>query len=242
MLEKHDHLLTPEFKERFKEKVCVFHHKYLWGACKEVGALLDKRGEIKSGLLDAIVNIYNKKRNQHQAKFFLLQCFENALRSTMATILANTFNTNKDDWFWQTPKDGVQRCLQARIRQILHRQRKNIREFPTSTFDVFDFLYLSDLQQILEDYYVYFEPIFSAEKRHFAELLPVYGTKRKVIDTIDRIRRARNDIFHNKPTNIKFQRDLEILLLRLDFNLKETGCGSLECFLNLRFGCGEMVF
>ena len=54
------------------------------------------------------------------------------------------------------------------------------------------------------------------------QILPSYGTKEHLITKISQIRKARNDIFHNKPTQIKFQKDLEILLLRLDYNLEEA--------------------
>ncbi|WP_163535246.1 hypothetical protein [Helicobacter suis] len=53
---------------------------------------------------------------------------------------------------------------------------------------------------------------------------------------IKRIRGARNEIFHNKPTHIKFKRDVEILLLRLGYNLKKASkIVNVRDFLNLKF-------
>ena len=47
-------------------------------------------------------------------------------------------------------------------------------------------------------------------------------TREHLIGKIDKIRRARDEIFHNKPTQIKFQSDIENLLLRLGYNLQDA--------------------
>lgn len=46
----------------------------------------------------------------------------------------------------------------------------------------------------------------------------------------------RNEIFHNKPTKIKFQKDLEILMLRMDFNLKDAiNIGNIADGISLQY-------
>ena len=60
------------------------------------------------------------------------------------------------------------------------------------------------------------------KKRYKNQPLPQYKTRKQLIGKIDKIRRARNEIFHNKPTQIKFQNDVENLLLRLGYNLQDA--------------------
>ncbi|WP_139452272.1 hypothetical protein [Campylobacter armoricus] len=49
-------------------------------------------------------------------------------------------------------------------------------------------------------------------------------------------RKARNEIFHNKPTKIKFHKDLEILLLRLDYNLEDAiKIGEISAAIQLKY-------
>lgn len=100
----------------------------------------------------------------------------------------------------------------------------------------FDLFSLGDLEYILKEYYSYFESIFKDQKIYKNQALPIFGTKQHTINTIIRIRNTRNEIFHNKPTKIKFQKDVEILLLRLGYNLKKaTQIQNLQSYLNLKF-------
>lgn len=42
--------------------------------------------------------------------------------------------------------------------------------------------------------------------------------------------------FHNKPTKIKFRKDLEILLLRLDYNLEDAiKIGEISSAIQLKY-------
>ncbi|WP_163535348.1 Abi family protein [Helicobacter suis] len=237
----HPSLITPSFEKKIKRSVGVLHHGYLLGACKEAVALVDKnQGKIQNNLFDAIMDIYSKRRNQYQAKFFLLQCFENALRSTMATTFASAFNRSKDDWFLRFSNDY--RYVIGKIDSIICLRNKKLKEpiykENCTTFDIFDLFSLGDLEEILEKYYYpHFEWIFKEEKIYKGQILPVFGTKQHAIDTITRIRSARNEIFHNKPTRIKFQKDVEILLLRLGYNLSKASKSiNLQGFLHLKFG------
>lgn len=243
LFENYPSLITSSFEEKIKRSMGVLHHEYLWGACKEALALLDKnQGVIQKSLFDAIMDIYSKRRNQHQAKFFLLQCFENALRSVMAITFANAFNRDKDDWFLRSndERSYLIRKIDSIIRLRNKKLKESIHKENCTTFDIFDLFSLGDLEEILEKYYYpHFEWIFKEEKIYKGQILPAFGTKQHAINTIKRIRSARNEIFHNKPTNIKFQKDVEILLLRLGYNLQKASKSvHLQGFLHLKFDGG----
>ena len=45
------------------------------------------------------MKLYTKRIKAHQAKFLLLQLFENALRSTLAIYFANKYKQDKGDLF-----------------------------------------------------------------------------------------------------------------------------------------------
>ena len=61
-------------------------------------------------------------------------------------------------------------------------------------------------------------------------------TKTHLINKINQIRCARNDIFHNKPTKIKFKKDLEAILLRLGYNLKDAiDIGEIQNGVKLKY-------
>ncbi|WP_104732451.1 hypothetical protein [Helicobacter salomonis] len=235
LFKEYTHLLTPHFEKEIECSIRVLHHQYLFGACKEAKVLLDKnQGKIYKSLFDIIMDIYSKRRSRHQAYFFILQCFENALRSTMATVLANAFNHGQDDWFLYQNPDYSYLVSKAQARS--EKLNKPINKGKCTTFDVFDLFSLGDLEHILRHYYPYFEQIFKAEKTYKGRSLPVFRTKQHALNTIKRIRSACNEIFHNKPTRIKFQEDVEVLLLRLDYNLeKAIKATNWQDFLHLKF-------
>lgn len=236
-------LVAGEFEVKIKQSIRVLHHSYLWGACKEAQILLTKKnGKFEGNLFELIMQLYNKRRNRHQANFLLLQCFENALRSTMAIEIANALNTNKDDWFMQPiGANAMQNYLIKKIDTIIALRNKKLQaplnKQNMSSFDVFDLFSLGDLELILNKYYYpYFESFFIKPKIYKNQEIPAFGTKQHTINTITRIRNARNEIFHNKPTKIKFQKDLEILLVRLGYNLqKACQIQNLHSFVNLKF-------
>ncbi|WP_104710720.1 Abi family protein [Helicobacter felis] len=234
------HLIAGEFETKIKQSIGVLHHGYLWGACKEAQILLKKKnGALERNLFDLIMQFYNKRRNAHQASFLLLQCFENALRSTMAVVVANALNTNQDDWFMQDSQNQMQQHLVQKIDAIIALRNKK-RQMPKHTmnsFDVFDLFSLGDLEFILNrHYYPYFESFFAKPKTYKNQEIPIFGTKTHALNTIARIRDARNEIFHNKPTKIKFKKDLEILLVRLGYNLqKACALEDLRPFFHLKF-------
>ncbi len=235
------HLIAGEFETKIKQSIGVLHHGYLWGACKEAQILLKKKnGALERNLFDLIMQFYNKRRNAHQASFLLLQCFENALRSTMAIVIANAFNGNNDDWFLQCPKEAAQYYLVKKIDAIIALRNKPpqtpLDKHAMTSFDVFDLFSLGDLEEILKKYYPHFKDLFATPKIYKDQEVPVFGTKQHTINTIKRIRHARNEIFHNKPTKIKFKKDLEILLVRLGYNLqKACALEDLRSFFHLKF-------
>lgn len=219
-----EQLLSKDFEHKIKQSIRVLHFQYLWGACKEAQQYLLKHPHTTvSTLFDFIMNLYNKKRKIHQAKFLLLHCFENALRSTLAVGIAKLYNTQSDDWFSRIESLNSQKAekLKNIIERRLKQSRKSLNDIKNS-FELFDFFSLIDLQNILETYWDEFAHLFKDEKCYKCQVLPIYGTKNHLLTKINQIRCARNEIFHNKPTKIRFQKDLEILLLRLGYNLYEA--------------------
>lgn len=226
------HLIASDFEDRIKQSIRVLHFEYLWGACKEAQIIANKNQNLI--LFDLIMSLYNKRRESHQAKFLLLHCFENALRSTMAVITANAFNQTQDNWFLQSTSDKTQQAIKQKAHNIATHRNLNISNF--NTFQVFDLFSMGDLEYILERHYSLFSPLFSQSQIYKGQNLPIYGTKAHLISTIDRIRNARNEIFHNKPTKIKFQKDIEILLLRFGYNLFDaTQIIDIQRFIKLKF-------
>lgn len=230
----YSHLLTPDFENRIKQSTRVLHFRYLWGACREAQAVLPKFHT--DNLFDFIMSFYNKRRKAHQAHFLLLHCFENALRSTLAVEIANLYNSDKDDWFLKSQSQNLkENKLLKQIKSIAEKRHLRISDFK-NTFEVFDIFSLGDLQQILDNHWSELTPLFTESKEYKNQPLPSYGTKAHLIDKIDKIRNARNEIFHNKPTKIRFQKDLEILLLRLGYNLYDaTNTGEIQSYIKLQY-------
>lgn len=225
LFKHNDKLLTQDFELRIKKSIGVLHFKYLWGSCKEAQILLSKH--FINDLFALIMSIYNKKRKQHQAKFLLLHCFENALRSTLAVRFAQHYNQEQDNWFLNPQTTLISEIIRRRCQKI------NIQE--ANTFEIFDCFYLWDLQQILKEHWDLFSDIFCDKKEYKNQELPCYN-KQHLYVKIDQIRNVRNDIFHNKPTKIKFQKDLEILLLRMEYNLKDAiNIGDISKVINLQY-------
>ncbi|KGI57513.1 hypothetical protein [Campylobacter sp. MIT 97-5078] len=158
---KHNDILTEDFEKRIKKSIRVLHFEYLWGSCKEAEKVVSKNNLSSKdiNLFDLIMDIYNKRRRQHQAKFLLLHCFENALRSTLAVKIANKYNGAKDNWFLDNSNMSEQ--MKSRIRRKC--TRINIQA--ESTFEIFDCFYLIDLQEILSEYWFLFEDIFLGTKQ-----------------------------------------------------------------------------
>lgn len=156
------------------------------------------------------------------------------MRSTLAVEIASLYNTDKDNWFLKSQSDNTKENKLLKQIQTIARTR-NLQEFQ-NTFEVFDIFSLGDLQKILSDHWGELAPLFNSQKTYKNQALPVYGTKQSLITKIDKIREARNAIFHNKPTKIKFQRDLEILLLRLGYNLQDAiTIGEIQSCITLRY-------
>ncbi|WP_423904485.1 CAAX protease [Campylobacter showae] len=216
----YDGFMDHEFEARIKRAISVLHFKYLIGACKEANAVLPKTDLNNLNLFDLIISIYNKRRRTHQAKFFLLHCFESGLRSTLAVNFSNLYNQDADDWFFRTNKPEL-----GRILNIVKRRCKNEDLQNLGTFGIFDKFYMIDLEELSDEYWYTIEHIFASTKEYKSQILPAYG-RQHLITKIGQIRKARNEIYHNNPTKIKFAKDLEILLLRMGYNLQDAvgGC------------------
>lgn len=223
--------LPQDFKTRMIKSINVLHFWYLWGACKEAQKLLEKN-QIENDLFGLIMRIYSKRRKNHQANFLLLHCYENALRSTLAVKVSKLYNTNQDDWFLQSSTQNAK--LQSLIKIV--KRRCKVVDSQMNTWQVFDNFYLIDLEEILIDHWGEFSHIFKDTKSYKGQELPIWGTKDHLKTKLSQIRKARNEIFHNKPTKIKFKRDLEILLLRLGYNLEDAiDIGDIKEAITLQF-------
>ncbi|WP_297578500.1 CAAX protease [uncultured Helicobacter sp.] len=231
---QYPHLLTSDFDKRITQSIRVLHFRYLWGVCREAQIVLPKFHT--DNLFDFIMSFYNKRRKTHQAHFLLLHCFENALRSTLAVEIANLYNQDKDDWFLKPQSQNAkENKLLRQIANITDKRHLQISSFK-NTFEVFDIFSLGDLQQILDNHWSELAPLFKNPKEYKNQMLPTYGTKESLLTKINKIRNARNEIFHNKPTKIKFQKDLEILLLHLGYNLKDAiAVGEIQSVIKLQY-------
>lgn len=229
-------LLTQDFERRIKQSIRVLHFAYLWGACKEAKIILQKDSKTpNSNLFALIMYLYTKRRKTHQANFLLLHCFENALRSTLAVCIADLYNTSCDDWFITQKQNAQQKAGLKFICKILQKRKNNLKT-PQSTWEVFDCLYLVDLEDIISSHWSELRYIFKDSKQYKSQELPSYGTKEYLMTKLSQIRRARNEVFHNKPTKIKFKKDLEILLLRLGYNLEEAiQIGEISSAISLQY-------
>lgn len=214
---EYPHLMTLDFENRMRQSIRVLHYQYLYSACKETQAILPKY--IHHNLFELIMNIYNKKRRSHQAKFLLLHCFENALRSTLAVEIANLYNEHEDSWFLKKAGTGESEEENELLKKIARIKRKQ--KIFKNTFEVFDIFTLGDLQDILKTHWETIAYLFVQPKYYKNQPLPAYG-KEHLMVKMSRIRNVRNETFHNKPTKLKFQKDLEILLLRLGYNLYDA--------------------
>lgn len=212
----YEQFIDNDFEKRIKRAISVLHFKYLIGACKEAKAILPKMNTSNLNLFKLIISIYNKRRRFHQSKFFLLHCFENALRSTLAVNFSNFYNQTSDNWVLRENSNELKRILSIVKRRC---EKENLQNF--STFDIFDKFYMIDLEELSNEYWHVIEHIFSNSKEYKTQPLPAYS-KQHLKTKIGQIRKARNEIFHNNPTKIKFERDLEILLLRMGYNLQDA--------------------
>lgn len=228
-------LLTKDFENRIKKAISVLHFYYLWGSCREARIVLEKSSYQKvDNLFSLIMKLYAKKRQSHQANFLLLHCFENALRSTLAVKIANLYNHTCDDWFLRynsSNEAGLKSLL-----KIFNMRKKHLDEIPKSTWEIFDCFYLVDLEDIIESHWGKLSSLFKDKKTYKNQILPSYGTKEHLLTKISQIRKARNEVFRNKPTKIKFQKDLEVLLLRLEYNLQDAiQVGELSSAIKLHY-------
>lgn len=235
-------LITQDFEIRIKQSIRVLHFHYLWGACREAEKTLSQYN--KHNLFDFIMDLYSKRRRIHQASFLLLHCFENALRSSMAVSVANAFNIDKDDWFLKNSGNKNQIKLICKVKKIIEVKNRSIHQSfnqklklnRLDTFKIFDLFSMGDLEKILQEHYGIFEHLFINNKTYKNQVLPVYRTKSYLIEKIKRIRNARNEIFHNKPSKIKFKKDLEALLLHLGYNLADAiNMGNLQDIIKLQY-------
>lgn len=215
--------LTQDFEKRIKKSISVLHFAYLWGACREAKIILEKHPKDNDfNLFDLIMKLYTKRIKTHQANFLLLNYFENALRSTLAIQISNLYNLNYDNWFL-APKDDLKTKSNLDFMlKTLKTRTKQLKIEPQNTWEAFDCFYFVDLENIISYHWGELAFIFKDERYYKNQILPSYGTKEHLLTKISQIRRARNELFHNKPTKIKFQKDLEILLLRMGYNLKDA--------------------
>lgn len=224
--------------DKLKKSIFLLHNDYLLGSAKEAGIFTKKHKQIEN-IFDLTLAIYNKRIKTHHALFLVIHIFETALRSKMAYILSQNYSSNpnlKDDWFIN-PKNS---WLTNKVNRVININKSNLDLKTANSFEVLDLFTLGDLENIIKNNWAVFKPIFADEKRYKSQNLPNYGTREHLLNTFSRIRTARNDIFHNRPPKIKAKSiiaNIEILLLRLDFNLKDAfkGISNLEYEIKLKY-------
>ncbi|PAF44581.1 hypothetical protein [Helicobacter sp. 11S02629-2] len=202
LFKDYPHLITQDFIKKLTKSTRLLHHSYLKGAIKQAYFLAQK-SKINQDLITVVMNIYNKKRLLHEDSFFLLHCFEVALRSTLAIGIYNNLG---EQWY-----------LNGNFPKTLNKHKDK----GLNTWELFDNFSFGDLIYILDKHINIFENTFKSKKYDKNELLPAYSHI-ALINKIDQIRKARNYIYHNRPTKIKFKKDLAILLLRMGYNLTKA--------------------
>lgn len=225
--------------EKLEKSIFLLHNGYLLGSAKEAGIFIKKLENIEN-IFDLVISIYNKRIKTHRALFLIIHIFETALRSKMAFILSQNYSSNpdlKDDWF----VNRLNLWLIKKVHHIVKINKLNEDFLETAnSFEVLDLFMLGDLENVIDNNWAIFQPIFAGEKQYKNQNLPSFGTKEHLLNTFSRIRKERNNIFHNRPPKVKAKSiitNIEILLLRLDFNLKDAfnGISNLEYGINLKY-------
>ncbi|MCH4610153.1 CAAX protease [Helicobacter pylori] len=213
--------------DQLKKSISVLHYDYLIGASKQLGIMLqkypNKENEINN-LFDFLMHFYNKRTQTHHMLFLWIHFFETALRSKMAVILAQKHSSNDiDDWF-----------LSKKLSHEIEHLKKTHHLESLKGYNGFQILNLSTLnalKTIIKMYWSDFKPLFADYKTYNDHVLPAYGTWERFLKAFSLIRKARNDLFHNNPSKIKTSslvKNIEILLLRLDFNPKNAFDNTLK--------------
>lgn len=225
--------------KKLEKSIFLLHNEYLLGSAKEAGIFIKKHGNINN-IFDLVINIYNKRIKAHHALFLIIHIFETALRSKMAFILSQNYSSNpdlKDDWFVNRSNSW----LIKKVKRVIEINKLNEDFLETAnSFEVLDLFTLGDLENVIYNNWAIFQPIFADEKQYKNQKLPSFGTKDHLLSTFSLIRKERNNIFHNRPPKGKaksIMTNIEILLLRLDFNLKDAfnGISNLEYGIKLKY-------
>ncbi|MGL2454164.1 CAAX protease [Helicobacter pylori] len=220
--------------DQLKKSISVLHYDYLIGASKELGIVLqkypNKENEINN-LFDFLMHFYNKRTKTHHMLFLWIHFFETALRSKMAVILAQKHSSkNIDDWF-------LSKKLSHKIERLKHTHHlESLKGY--NGFQILNLFTLGGLGTIIKMYWSDFKPLFADYKTYNEYVLPVYGTWEHFLKAFSLIRKARNDLFHNNPSKIKTSslvKNIEILLLRLDFNPKNALNNTLKLDQTISF-------
>ena len=225
--------------KKLEKSIFLLHNEYLLGSANEVGIFIKKHGNSKI-IFDLVINIYNKRIRTHHALFLIIHIFETALRSKMAFILSQNYSSKpdlKDDWFVNRSNSW----LIKKVKRVIEINQLNEDFLETAnSFEVLDLFTLGDLENTIKNNWAIFKPIFADEKQYKNQKLPSFGTKDHLLSTFSRIRKERNNICHNRPPKGKAKSiitNIENLLLRLDFNLKDAfnGISNLEYGIKLKY-------
>ncbi len=163
--------------------------------------------------------------------FLWIHFFETALRSKMAVILAQKHSSKDiDDWF-------LSKKLSHKIERLKHTHHlKSLEGY--NGFQVLNLFTLGALETIIKMHWSDFKPLFADHKTHNEHVLPAYGAWDHFLKAFSLIRKARNDLFHNNLSKIKTSslvKNIEILLLRLDFNPKDAFHNTLKLDQTIAF-------
>lgn len=214
-------LQLPENKKIHKA-VGVLHKDYLVAAAKEAKQVIKKKQVTNEyGLM---IKIYNRKLKEHQALMLLIQLFEVAMRTHAAIVLSRKYSsTNNDDLYFRSTQNSKHQKIKNKILNRAQMTQKVITP-QMSTIDMFHILMMNDIQQLYKSHWSNFSAAFQNTSYKTNTLTPLH-TKAMFDARFERIRKYRNELYHNNPGTSGWQqiiKDIEEILVQLHYNVKDA--------------------
>ncbi|MFA6137890.1 MAG: Abi family protein [Sulfurimonas sp.] len=226
LIEKLEINSTDKEYKKFEQLITVVSIAYLKTAIYTYHAHSKKPDFSVSSKFDYLMNLYNQLLREHQVMFLLFNTFEIAIRTKAAYELSKKYSTpDTDDWLHNGEKtpDDIKPPLK-KPKENISKDTKDIREL--STFEIFDYIMFGDMISIYIAFWNDLKHLFE-KKTYKGHQLREIG-KKKLIEMLHEIRKARNDNAHHKPLHKKRKQrsklieDIESILLHIGFNLDEA--------------------
>ncbi len=209
---------------KINKAVTVLHCDYLIDSAREARAIINKKRPV-SDKFALLLSIYDKRIRQHQVLMLLLNLYEVALKSKAATIISKKFSSpNGDDWFWATHPLDKHRKVKNIVNAAIAKARATVAASNT-TFDLFNYLTLGDLQQIYKICWTSdFEQHFK-NNNYYSNSIIQFTQHGDFDSRFERIRKYRNNIYHGNPGGVSWQNivsDIEDILVQLQYNFHDA--------------------